>query len=304
MFLDDLFKVYYSPDGEGDGEGNGETTEPVDNGETGGVGDVTGTVGDNDLEDARNDAGRRVDRNGRIIWDDAGERIYETGVDHGVLYPKNLPANEITSANGGYAAGVPWNGLTAVNQNPSGGEPNPLWADNIKYLNLVSNEEFGGTIEAYTYPDEFAQCDGSKSPISGFNVGQQRRVEFGFTYRTKVGNDVEGADYGYKLHIVYGCLASPSGKQYQTVNETPDAINFSWEFTTTPIELSGDLSAFRPTAHIELDSTKLTSAQMTAIEDILYGHTVSGIGGGASGTIASPRLPMPNEVYTILMSNA
>lgn len=239
----------------------------------------------------------------RIVWDKSGERRYETGVDHGVLYPKTLTGSYVTNQNGGYATGVPWNGLTSVNENPSGGEANPLWADNIKYLNLVSNEDFGGTIEAYTYPEEFEECDGSKALAPGLFAGQQRRKEFGFTYRTLVGNDESGTDLGYKLHIVYGALAAPSGKQYNTVNESPDAIQFSWEFSTTPIVSS--ISGLRPTAHLVIDSTKTMTAngrnKILDLEDILYGKdpvAASGDNAGSDGVY--PRLPLPDEVITIL----
>lgn len=235
---------------------------------------------------------------GRIKWDASGERVYETGVDHGVLYPKNLSGASVTDQNGGYNTGVAWNGLTSVNENPSGGEANALYADNIKYLNLISAEEFGGTIEAYTYPDEFAQCDGSAQPVAGLFVGQQRRKEFGFSYRTKMGNDEEGTDYGYKLHLVYGALASPSGKQYNTVNESPEAIQFSWEFTTTPIVVK-DHPELSVVAHLVVDSTKVDSDNLTALENILYGIDADSTATPAIDAVA-PRLPMPDEVITIL----
>lgn len=239
---------------------------------------------------------------GRIVWDASGERIYETGVNHGVLYPKNLTGSAVTQQNGGYNNGVAWNGITSVNENPSGGEANPLYADNIKYLNLISKEEFGGTIEAYTYPDEFAQCDGSAQPVPGFYVGQQRRKEFGFSYRTEVGNDEQGNDYGYKIHLVYGALASPSGKQYNTINESPEAIQFSWEFTTTPVAVDGH-SDLSPVAHLIIDSTKCDSEKLTALEDILYGKDA--VAADAQNNIEAvdaiaPRLPMPKEVYELM----
>lgn len=234
--------------------------------------------------------------NGRIKWDASGEKIYETGVDHGVLYPKTLTGDSVTELNGGYSTGVAWNGLTSVNENPSGGEANPIWADNIKYLNLVSKEDFGGTIEAYTYPDEFSVCDGSAQPYPGVYVGQQRRKEFGFTYRTTLGNDEEGTDYGYKLHIVYGALAAPSGKQYNTVNESPEAIQFSWEFSTTPVDTGDKTLGF--TAQLTLDSTKIDPDALTTIENILYGMDATT---GANPTDAvAPRLPMPAEILDIL----
>ena len=221
----------------------------------------------------------------------------------GYLYPKNLTGSAVTASNGGYNHGVAWNGLTSVNENPSGGEANPLWADNIKYLNLVSNEDFGGTIEAYTYPDEFAECDGSKEVVTGLYAGQQRRKEFGFTYRTLIGNDEDGTDHGYKLHIVYGALAAPSGKQYNTVNESPDAIQFSWEFSTTPVVVS--TSGIRPTAKLTIDSTKVDSTRLAALEDILYG-TAGTEGDGNTAPIdgAYPRLPMPDEVFTTINGGA
>ena len=180
----------------------------------------------------------------KLIWDNTGERTYETGVNQGVLYPQG--------DGGTYPTGVAWNGLTAVTESPSGAEPTPLYADNIKYLNLISNEEFGATIEAYTYPDEFAQCDGSAEISTGVMIGQQSRKAFGLAYKTTIGNDTDGIDYGYKLHIIYGAMASPSEKGYATINDNPEAIIFSWELTTTPVPISG----FKPTASITIDSTK------------------------------------------------
>ena len=223
----------------------------------------------------------------KIKWDQVGERIYETGTDRGVFYPL---------ANGVYTGGVPWNGLTSVSESPSGGEPTPLWADNIKYLNLMSAEEFAATVESYTYPDEFAECDGTASPIEGMSLGQQNRKPFGLCYRTKVGNDTDGADYGYKLHLVYGCLAAPSQKDYETINDNPDGVTFSWELSTTPVEV-GTINgvAYKPVATIVLDSTKLNATKLAALEDILYGTDGEGSG---SGTEA--RLPLPDEVYNIL----
>ena len=215
-----------------------------------------------------------------LVWDRVGERFYETGVDHGVLYPFD---------NNAYGTGVAWNGLTAVNESPSGAEASPLWADNIKYLNLMSAEEFGATIEAYTYPDEFAACDGSAEIAPGVTIGQQKRKMFGFAYRTKIGNDTDGADKGYKIHLVYGALASPSDKGYNTVNDSPEAITFSWTVTTTPVNVTG----FKPTAHLVIDSTKVNdAAKMKAIEDVLYG-TVA----------ADARLPLPDEVAEIITGN-
>lgn len=197
----------------------------------------------------------------KLLWDKIGERFYETGVSRGVLY--------VANRQGGYTSGVAWNGLTQVAENPSGAEATPVYADDIKYLNLMSAEEFGATIEAYTYPDEFSECDGSASIVAGVTIGQQARKQFGFCYRTKIGNDVEGDALGYKLHIVYNCQAAPSGKTYGSVNETPEAITFSWEVTTTPIVVEG----YKPTATLVIDSTKVKPATLKAVEDKLYGTT-------------------------------
>jgi hypothetical protein len=194
-----------------------------------------------------------------LTWDEVGDRLYEVGVDHGVLY---LP-----DASGVYNSGVAWNGLTTVTESPSGAESNPQYADNIKYLNLISAEEFGATIEAFTYPEEFAECDGTALPSPGVAVGQQSRKTFGLSYRTKVGNDVEGSDHGYKLHLVYGCLAAPSEKAYATINDSPEAISFSWEVTTTPVPVTNH----KPTALIVIDSTVVDAADLTSLEDLLYG---------------------------------
>lgn len=210
-----------------------------------------------------------------LTWDDTGEHFYETGVDHGVLYVYD---------GGSYGVGVPWNGLTGVTESPSGAEATPMYADNIKYLNLVSTEEFGGTIEAYTYPDEFAECDGSVEPAPGVTIAQQNRKMFGFCYRTRIGNELEGDALGYKLHLVYGALATPSEKAYATVNETPEAITFSWTFTTTPAPVTG----FKPTAHLVIDSTKVGSTELAELEDLLYGTV---------GT--DPELPLPDAVINI-----
>jgi len=196
---------------------------------------------------------------GKLVWDQIGEHYFETGVDHGVLYRLD--------SNGAYTIARAWNGLTAVNENPTGAEGNAQYADNIKYLNLISKEEWEGTIEAFTYPDEFAECDGSKALISGVTIGQQPRKMFGFAYRTLIGNDVDGQDYGYKIHVVYGCNASPSQKNYQTVNDSPEAIGLSWDVKTTPVPVTGA----DPTATIVFDSTVLTDAQMKIVEDTLYG---------------------------------
>ncbi len=219
----------------------------------------------------------------KLVWDQVGERFYETGVDHGVLYPFKSNA---------YQEGVAWNGLTAVNEAPSGAEATALWADNIKYLNLMSAEEFGATIECYTYPDEFAECDGSAEMSDGVMITQQTRTSFGLCYRTKIGNDTDGTDKGYKLHLIYGALASPTDKGYSTINDSPEAITFSYTLTTTPVEVPG----YKPTAHLIIDSTKVNSAtKMKAIEDVLYGTDAEG---GSEATTA--RLPLPAEVNSIV----
>ena len=213
----------------------------------------------------------------KLVWDKTGERLYETGVKQGVLYP--------IDNKGTYPKGVAWNGLTNVTESPSGAEATALYADDIKYLNLISTEEFGGTIEAYTYPDEFAECDGSASLATGVYIGQQPRKTFGFSYRTTLGNDVDNNNYGYKLHLVYGALASPSEKAYATINDSPEAITFSWEFSTTPVNVTG----FKPTACITIDSTKVDLQKLAALEAILYG-----------GDEAEARLPLPDEVAQII----
>ena len=195
----------------------------------------------------------------KIIWDATGEKTYETGVDHGVLY--------MVDNNGAYSTGYAWNGLSTVTESPSGAEANAIYADNIKYLNLYSAEEFGATIEAYTYPDKFAECDGSAAIASGVMIGQQARKTFGLCYRTRYGNDVEGDEYGYKLHFIYGAKASPSERSYQTVNDSPEAITFSWEVTTTPVNVTG----FQPTSYLVIDSTKADETKLASLEAILYG---------------------------------
>ena len=195
----------------------------------------------------------------KLVWDQTGQKFFETGVSNGVLY--------VSDGQGGYQTGVAWNGLTQVAENPSGAESNPVYADNIKYLNIISAEEFGATIEAYTYPDEFMECDGSAQVVAGVNIGQQARKSFGISYRTRVGNDVAGDNLGYKIHVIYNCQAAPSGKTYSTVNESPEAITFSWEVTTTPVPVEG----FRPTATVVFDSTKLAAEKMAAVEEALYG---------------------------------
>ena len=218
----------------------------------------------------------------RITWDDTSKRLYETGVKMGVLYP--------IQPDGAYTKGVAWNGLTAVTESPSGAEATALYADDIKYLNLMSNEEFGATIEAYTYPDEFAECDGSAALAKGVMIGQQKRKTFGLCYRTTLGNDVEGNDYGYKLHLVCGCLAAPSEKAYSTINDSPEAITFSWEVSTTPVAVTG----FKPTSQITIDSTKVDTSKLSALENVLYGTNADG------DTGAEPRLPLPDEVATLM----
>lgn len=221
----------------------------------------------------------------RIVWDKTGERFYETGVKNGVLYP--------LGSEGTYPKGVAWNGLTAVTESPSGAEATALYADDIKYLNLISNEEFGATIEAYTYPDEFAECDGSATLAKGVAIGQQTRKTFGLCYRTTLGNDAQGNDYGYKLHIIYGALAAPSEKAYASINDSPEAITFSWEVTTTPVSVDN----FKPTASLTIDSTKADPTKLAALEDILYGK--NGTGDGHTGA-TEPRLPLPNEIATLM----
>ena len=195
----------------------------------------------------------------KIKWDETGKRFYETGVDHAVLYP--------IDAQGAYSKGVAWNGITGITESPSGADANPLYADNIKYLNLIAAEDFGATIEAYTYPDEWAACDGSAEIASGVMIGQQRRKTFGLCHRTKLGNDVDGQDHGYKLHLIYGALAAPSERGYQTINDSPEAITFSWSVTTTPVDVPG----FKPTAILTIDSTKTDAAKLAVLEAILYG---------------------------------
>lgn len=212
----------------------------------------------------------------KLVWDETGKRLYETGVSQGVLYPQS---------GGTYPNGVAWNGLTAVTESPSGAEATPLYADNIKYLNLFSAEEFGATIEAYTYPDEFMACDGSAQIAKGAYIGQQNRKQFGMCYKTLLGNDVDANDHGYKLHIIYGAMASPSEKAYATVNDSPEAITFSWEVTTTPVNVTG----YEPTASIVIDSTKCDPTKLADLEEILYGSAEE-----------EPRLPLPNEIVTVL----
>lgn len=216
----------------------------------------------------------------KLVWDKTGERYYETGVNKGVLYTQD--------ATGAYPKGVVWNGLTAVTESPSGAEATPLYADNIKYLNLMSTEEFGATVEAYTYPDEFAECNGEVALATGVTIGQQTRKTFGMAYQTKVGNDVD-SDLGYKIHLIYGALAAPSEKAYATINDSPEAITFSWELTTTPVEVDG----FKPTASITIDSTKVDTDKLTALENILYGSESE-----------EARLPLPSEIVTLIGTEA
>ena len=213
----------------------------------------------------------------RIVWDDTGKRFYETGVKNGVLY--------LLGTDGKYANGVAWNGLTAVTESPSGAEATALYADDIKYLNLMSAEEFGATIEAYTYPVEFEACDGSASIAEGVSIGQQNRATFGLCYRTTLGNDVAGNNYGYKLHFIYGAVASPSEKAYATINDSPEAITFSWEIKTTPVSVNG----FKPTACVTIDSTKADNTKLKALEAILYGSEDK-----------DARMPLPDELATLM----
>ena len=215
----------------------------------------------------------------KLVWDKTGDRLYETGVKNGVLY---IPTAGV------YSKGVAWNGLTAVTESPSGAEATALYADDTKYLSLMSTEEFGATIEAYTYPDEFAACDGSAELADGVMIGQQKRSTFGLCYKTTIGNDTEGNDHGYKLHIIYGAQAKPSERAYSTINDSPEAITFSWEITTTPVNVTGA----KPTASLVIDSTKADPSKLAALEDILYGK---------DGEPASePRLPLPDEIKSLM----
>ena len=213
----------------------------------------------------------------KIVWDAIGEHTFETGVRNGVLYLKDV--------DGAYNTGVAWNGLTSVSESPEGAEATDLYADDIKYLTLMSAENFKATIEAYTYPVEFEECDGSATIANGVVIGQQSRKPFGLCYRTAIGNDTDGNEHGYKLHIVYGCQASPSEKQYSTINDSPEAITFSWEVSTTPVNVTGK----KPTATLIIDSTKADKAKLTALEAILYGSEST-----------EPRLPLPDEIATLM----
>lgn len=219
----------------------------------------------------------------KLVWDKDGERTFETGVNQCALYVK--------SADGTYPSGVAWNGITSITQSPSGAENTALYADNIKYLNLKSNEEFGGTIEAYTYPDEWMQCNGEAELAKGVTIGQQPRKSFGLCYRTIIGNDTESDSHGYKLHLVYGADAATSDRAYETVNDSPSAITFSWEFSTTPVNVTGG----KPTALVEIDSTKVDKDKLASLEEILYGKD----GTGETDQGVAPRLPLPDEVATI-----
>lgn len=215
----------------------------------------------------------------KLVWDQPGKHLYETGVDHGVLYP--------IQTGGVYSKGVAWNGLTAVTESPSGADVNDIYADNMKYLGLVGAEKFGATVEAYTYPDEFAECDGSVELVKGATIGQQNRKVFGMVYRTVIGNDVDGNEHGYKLHLIYGATAAPSEKAYNTINEDPEAITFSWELSTTPVNVTGH----KPTASLTIDSTKADPTKLAELEKILFGDTE---------TETEPRLPLPDEIAQLL----
>lgn len=222
----------------------------------------------------------------KIVWDEIGKHFYETGVDHCVLYP--------ASSDGTYPTGVAWNGVTSISESPSGADANKQWADNINYLTLYGAEEFGATIEAFTYPDEFEACDGSATLVTGVTIGQQPRVGFGLSYRTQVGNDTVGQELGYKIHLVYGGRAAPSDRGYETINDSPEAITFSWEITTTPVAVAGH----KPTACLTIDSRDFTSeaakSKLEAFLDILYGTD------GTGSNEKDPRLPLPDEVKTLL----
>lgn len=213
----------------------------------------------------------------KLVWDQTGAREYETGVKNGVLYPQG--------EGGTYPKGVAWNGLISVTESPSGAEATALYADDIKYLNLMSNEEFGATIEAYMSPEEFDQCDGTASLATGVSIGQQKRKTFGMAYKTTIGNDVDGNDYGYKIHLIYGALAAPSEKAYSSINDSPEAMTLSWEVSTTPVTVDG----FKPTATVVIDSTKVEPAKLAALEAILFGSEEK-----------EARLPLPDEIVSII----
>lgn len=226
-----------------------------------------------------------------IKWDEIGKRFYETGVDRVVLYLTNPEYNPATSGSEPYLAGVPWSGVTSISQSSSGGEATPLWADNIKYLNLISAEEAQASIEAYTYPVEFEQCDGIASVATGATIGQQSRQMFGLTYRTRIGNDIKQDDLGYKIHFLYGCLASPTDRSYATVNDSPEAIGFSWSITTTPVSVTN----YKPTAVLTVDSRTVTPAKLTTLEEIIYGKAASG-----NTAAVDPKLPLPDDIISTL----
>lgn len=221
----------------------------------------------------------------KIVWDKTGEKLYETGVKQGVLYP--------ISSGGTYPKGVAWNGLVSVTESPSGAEANPLYADDIKYLNLYSTEEFGATVECYTYPDEFGECNGEVEIAPGVSIGQQARKAFGMSYKTTIGNDVDGNKHGYKLHIIYGAMASPSEKAYSTINDSPEAVTFSYELTTTPVSVE----KFEPTASLVIDSTKVDAEKLAALEEILYGKDPTSEDGDDG---VDPRLPLPDEIASLI----
>lgn len=225
----------------------------------------------------------------KLVWDKTGDRLYETGVKNGVLYPQGT--------GGTYPKGVAWNGLSTVTESPSGAEASAVYADDMKYLNLYSTEEFAATIEAYTYPDEFSECDGSATIATGVTIGQQTRKAFGLCYRTTLGNDVAANNYGYKLHLIYGAMAAPSEKAYATINDSPEAITFSWELSTTPVSVKG----FQPTASLVVDSTKVKPEKLAKLEEILYGKDSTS---ASSSDGVDPRLPLPDEVVTIIGSEA
>lgn len=217
----------------------------------------------------------------RLIFDEVGKRFYETGVDRCVLY--------LQDKQGAYPLGVAWNGITEIQQNPSGAESNKQYADNIDYLNLISKETFGGSIASFTQPDEWAQCDGSVEPVAGIRMGQQTRKSFGLSYRTQIGNDIEGSDYGYKIHLIYNAKATPSERSYSTMNDSPEALNPSWTIDTTPVNVPG----YKPTSHLEIDSTKVDKAKLAAFEDIILGSEST-----------DPRLPLPEEVIAFFADSA
>lgn len=227
-----------------------------------------------------------------LQWDNESERLYETGVDKGVVYPyDSTPKSASDKTPKGYVKGYAWNGLTGFTESPEGADSNDLYADNDKYLSLISAENLKGTLEAYMYPPEFEECDGTKEITTGVTIGQQNRKTFGFCYRTYLGNDTDGNDHGYKIHCIYGAKAAPSEKAYQTVNDSPDAITFSWEISTTPVSVKIGEQEFKKTASVTINSTKLTAAQLKAIEDVLYGTETE-----------DPRLPLPSEIYSIISS--